>query len=56
MIFSHMDDCVSTMVKCQCYICLILYEKLRFCQDFVPITCHENIMQVSIILHIAFSS
>jgi hypothetical protein len=27
----------------------------RFCQDFVPITCHENIMQVSIMLHITFS-
>jgi len=42
--------------KCRCYICLILCEKLKFCQDFVPITCHENIMQVSIILHIAYSS
>jgi len=41
--------------KCPCYICLIC-EKLRFCQDFVPITWHENIMQVSIFLHIVFSS
>jgi hypothetical protein len=40
--------------KMSMFICLILCEKLRFCQDFVPITCHEDIMQVSIILHIVF--
>jgi hypothetical protein len=46
MILAHMDDCVSTMANVD----------VIFAWYFVPITCHENIMQVSIFLHIAFSS
>jgi hypothetical protein len=46
MILVHMDDCVSTMANVN----------VIFAWYFVPITCHENIMQVSIFLHITFSS
>jgi hypothetical protein len=46
MILAHMDHCVFTMENVD----------VIFAWYFVPITYHENIIQVSIFLHIAFNS